>query len=81
MVKPVSNIIFERSDNGAGGGTRTRTRFEAERILSPSRLPFRHPGIGLIVSFLIDRFNCFYKEILLIGTNKCLKRANQNYFG
>ncbi len=36
MVKPGSNIICERSDNGAGGGTRTRTRFEAERILSPS---------------------------------------------
>ncbi len=57
-----NNIICERSDNGAGGGTRTRTRFEAERILSPSRLPFRHPGIGLIVYFLTDRFNCFYKR-------------------
>ncbi len=29
----------------ARGGTRTRTTFTGHRILSPERLPFRHPGI------------------------------------
>jgi hypothetical protein len=29
---------------GAGGGIRTRTRREPQGILSPRRLPFRHPG-------------------------------------
>jgi hypothetical protein len=28
----------------AGGGTRTRTELSLQRILSPLRMPFRHPG-------------------------------------
>ncbi len=28
----------------AGGGTRTRTALSRQRILSPLRMPFRHPG-------------------------------------
>ena len=29
----------------AGGGTRTRTELSLQRILSPLRMPFRHPGL------------------------------------
>jgi hypothetical protein len=35
--------LFEK--HGAGGGTRTRTELSLQRILSPLRLPFRHPGL------------------------------------
>ena len=31
--------------NGARGGSRTPMRKNPRRILSPQRLPFRHPGI------------------------------------
>lgn len=31
---------------GAGSGTRTRTARSGRGILSPLRLPFRHPGTG-----------------------------------
>src|SRR5215472_7550371 len=31
---------------GARGGSRTHMRKNPRRILSPQRLPFRHPGIG-----------------------------------
>jgi hypothetical protein len=31
-------------DNGARGGSRTHMRKNPRRILSPQRLPFRHPG-------------------------------------
>ena len=34
-----------RGEIGAGGGTRTRTGVSSQRILSPLRLPFRHPGV------------------------------------
>lgn len=33
------------SEDGAGGGIRTRTRCEPRQILSLVRLPFRHPGM------------------------------------
>lgn len=39
--------------SGAGDGTRTRTGVTPQRILSPQRLPFRHPG---------GRFPCYSKE-------------------
>jgi hypothetical protein len=29
----------------AGGGGRTRTELSLQRILSPLRMPFRHPGV------------------------------------
>src|SRR6266849_10805719 len=32
--------------NGARGGSRTHMRKNPRRILSPQRLPFRHPGSG-----------------------------------
>src|SRR5258707_7715041 len=32
--------------NGARGGSRTHMRKNPRRILSPQRLPFRHPGAG-----------------------------------
>src|SRR5215472_18744960 len=35
-----------RRKNGARGGSRTHMRKNPRRILSPQRLPFRHPGIG-----------------------------------
>ena len=35
-----------RRRNGARGGSRTHMRKNPRRILSPQRLPFRHPGIG-----------------------------------
>ena len=41
------DVTLGEASKRAGGGTRTRTCFKAERILSPSRLPFRHPGIAL----------------------------------
>ena len=37
------NEVFELKSI-TGGGTRTHTRGEPERILNPSRLPFRHSG-------------------------------------
>ena len=42
----INDVIMKNEIKSAGGETRTRTRFESERILSPSRLPFRHPGNG-----------------------------------
>ena len=35
-----------RRKTGARGGSRTHMRKNPRRILSPQRLPFRHPGIG-----------------------------------
>ena len=35
-----------RGKNGARGGSRTHMRKNPRRILSPQRLPFRHPGTG-----------------------------------
>ena len=35
-----------RRKSGARGGSRTHMRKNPRRILSPQRLPFRHPGIG-----------------------------------
>jgi len=34
-------------NNGARGGSRTHMRKNPRRILSPQRLPFRHPGTGI----------------------------------
>jgi hypothetical protein len=39
-----TKTIWLLGKHGAGGGTRTRTGFSPQRILSPLRLPFRHPG-------------------------------------
>lgn len=38
-------IAPKNNQPGARGGTRTRTS-KGQRILSPLRLPFRHPGSG-----------------------------------
>ena len=37
---------FSEGKNGARGGSRTHMRKNPRRILSPQRLPFRHPGAG-----------------------------------
>jgi hypothetical protein len=37
----------QRRKNGARGGSRTHMRKNPRRILSPQRLPFRHPGEAL----------------------------------
>ena len=37
---------ISRGNNGARGGSRTHMRKNPRRILSPQRLPFRHPGTG-----------------------------------
>src|SRR6202040_1419343 len=34
----------DKEENGARGGSRTHMRKNPRRILSPQRLPFRHPG-------------------------------------
>ncbi len=38
--------LFSTGKNGARGGSRTHMRKNPRRILSPQRLPFRHPGRG-----------------------------------
>src|SRR5258708_40102684 len=42
--QPGNSLNAER--NGARGGSRTHMRKNPRRILSPQRLPFRHPGAG-----------------------------------
>src|SRR5882672_6859333 len=42
--QPGDSLNAER--NGARGGSRTHMRKNPRRILSPQRLPFRHPGAG-----------------------------------
>ena len=39
---------FSIRKNGARGGSRTHMRKNPRRILSPQRLPFRHPGTGSV---------------------------------
>src|SRR5260370_31139310 len=44
LMAPISRqktFIFN-----AGGGGRTRTELSLQRILSPLRMPFRHPGVS-----------------------------------
>lgn len=43
---------------GAEGGSRTLTRFEPYGILSPARLPFRHPGFLLKLTFTLAFWVC-----------------------
>src|SRR2546429_8539848 len=43
---PTNNSLIGNKQNGARGGSRTHMRKNPRRILSPQRLPFRHPGIG-----------------------------------
>jgi hypothetical protein len=43
--EPTSPSFSNRQD-GARGGSRTHMRKNPRRILSPQRLPFRHPGAG-----------------------------------
>ena len=40
---PATHPVSTRN-NGARGGSRTHMRKNPRRILSPQRLPFRHPG-------------------------------------
>src|SRR5215469_18394982 len=39
-----AQLIDYKEENGARGGSRTHMRKNPRRILSPQRLPFRHPG-------------------------------------
>jgi len=41
-----SSKELNKGENGARGGSRTHMRKNPRRILSPQRLPFRHPGYG-----------------------------------
>jgi hypothetical protein len=43
---PATHPVSTRN-NGARGGSRTHMRKNPRRILSPQRLPFRHPGNGI----------------------------------
>ncbi len=60
FATPTFSRVFNRLA-GAGGGTRTRTGISPQRILSPLRLPFRHPGISLATSATIGRLPQNYR--------------------
>ena len=47
---------------GAGGGTRTHTLVAEERILSPPRLPFRHPGTLLATRSVTKKRRADYSK-------------------
>ena len=49
----------------AGGGTRTRTAPSGQRILSPLRLPFRHPGA--IIRMIVDSQRRFNRKVRSCG--------------
>jgi hypothetical protein len=42
--------------NCAEGETRTLTRGKPHRILSPARIPFRHPGIDQLIVIVLQAF-------------------------
>ncbi len=50
----------------ARGGTRTRTTENGHRILSPERLPFRHPGEEVSLSLETIGFQPDIKYLSLI---------------
>jgi hypothetical protein len=56
--------------NGARGGSRTHMRKNPRRILSPQRLPFRHPGKAETQQnsdVLLLPFTSVYTELVSIG--------------
>ena len=52
----VTNTTWLLRKSCAGGGTRTRTELSLQGILSPLRLPFRHPGVSQTDA--IQTFHC-----------------------
>ena len=60
----------------ARGGTRTRTTENGHRILSPERLPFRHPGENVPLSLEITGFQPHRRYFPMIDKIWPLMRYN-----
>src|SRR5271169_6630576 len=65
---------MSREDQSTRGGGRTHTTRERQGILSPPRMPFRHPGIAAILEYLsIFRFG-----LSIMVLDSCVNRRSRH---